>query len=821
MSRRAEALQPKSASPIPSAILQRKCACGQHAAGGKCGSCRSSQQELRRHRTGKGLATAPPIVHEVLRSPGQSLDNTARAFLEPWFGFDFSTIQGRSSEPQRASAGLAIESSREPAEEEAENKAREVLEPSTQRKRLSRGRPHDFSDVRIHTDARAAKSADAVGAAAYTVGLNIVFGAGQYRPRSLDGLGLLAHELTHVLQQGQPGRSATVQRSVSGFFSNIFRTIFGYDFGVDDIKAYLKKLKTSGKIEDDFDSDLKARQVVRQQRKFGPFSVRIKVLLAREMLTGHVSGKDERSTIDLFRSSSVQDRKAMRKAIGRDQLWGAFEGRNRNIIQALTLETADLQDPSVMGKLGRLSESQLEDYERNAVDPGVRAEIDRLLRQARHELGSYPEQERRKISVGGDFANQASEAFEADFKEAPAQEQPRSSPTPMGGALGTYSVTKAPVPQREEIPIPPQIKLEFETKIAQANRPGLRRIAAHMIRDGNLRSNLTRALAVQAAGRVYRFTRFDHRETARGGAGTTELVLIEEVGTLRPTKDLETDTWNVNQPRPSSLAAEKFKVRAFEFQRDKDWRAEEWDAVVEMLRAFPDSVLQVAAGITFKRQPCREEEIRNGICGPKPADAEAARRTGGTVANEAIILYNEAFMTSPTRYGLSTVLGKVLAHEIGHQLDLQPLDLAVDTYTREVDQARAALDLALKDQSKRSKVEQALSDYDKEKAKLDEALAKSRSRSGVFSQIEGNTRVQTDSPAPDGSNFLAAAIKDGLVLDGKRVTPKSSITQYAEKNIKEQFADLFALYFADPELLRAIRPNVYLYFASELPTGTP
>lgn len=60
---------------------------------------------------------------------------------------------------------------------------------------------HDFAHVRVHTDAAAARSAAAVGAQAYTVGSDVVFGAGRYAPTSGDGRQLLAHELTHVVQQ--------------------------------------------------------------------------------------------------------------------------------------------------------------------------------------------------------------------------------------------------------------------------------------------------------------------------------------------------------------------------------------------------------------------------------------------------------------------------------------------------------------------------------------------------------------------------------------------------------------------------------------------
>ena len=60
---------------------------------------------------------------------------------------------------------------------------------------------YDFSQVRVHTDRHAHASAGAVGARAFTVGKNIVFGAGKYAPTAEAGRRLLAHELTHVVQQ--------------------------------------------------------------------------------------------------------------------------------------------------------------------------------------------------------------------------------------------------------------------------------------------------------------------------------------------------------------------------------------------------------------------------------------------------------------------------------------------------------------------------------------------------------------------------------------------------------------------------------------------
>lgn len=125
----------QTSTQIANGILQRK-----------CDKCRKKKRALQRSAFGPAPEIAPPVVHEVLSSPGQQLDLETRAFFEPRFG-------------------------------------------------------HDFSRVRVHADARAAESAWAVNALAYTVGQDVVFGFGQYAPKSSAGGRLLAHELMHVVQQ--------------------------------------------------------------------------------------------------------------------------------------------------------------------------------------------------------------------------------------------------------------------------------------------------------------------------------------------------------------------------------------------------------------------------------------------------------------------------------------------------------------------------------------------------------------------------------------------------------------------------------------------
>lgn len=90
-----------------------------------------------------------------------------------------------------------------------------ALDPGTRRFMESRF-GHDFGRVRIHADAGAAQAASALGARAFTTGNDVVFGAGQYAPDTLPGRQLLAHELTHVVQQRAAGATGLIQRQEEG-----------------------------------------------------------------------------------------------------------------------------------------------------------------------------------------------------------------------------------------------------------------------------------------------------------------------------------------------------------------------------------------------------------------------------------------------------------------------------------------------------------------------------------------------------------------------------------------------------------------------------
>jgi hypothetical protein len=186
-------------SPGASGLLQRKCACGNHATGGECQQCKKKRLDLQRYAAAGESESyeVPSIVHEVLYTPGQPLDLATRDLMEPRFRHDFIGVPTHSNTETRIPARLARGTLHDKFEQEADAVADQILRepvPLTETR-------YDFSGVRIHTDAQAAESARQLNARAFTVGNHIVFDTGEYAPHTLSGQRLLAHELTHVVQQ--------------------------------------------------------------------------------------------------------------------------------------------------------------------------------------------------------------------------------------------------------------------------------------------------------------------------------------------------------------------------------------------------------------------------------------------------------------------------------------------------------------------------------------------------------------------------------------------------------------------------------------------
>src|SRR5687767_12102015 len=121
-------------------------------------------------------------------------------------GSRLPAIGGSAADVQRSQVAASDQTSVAPASVDHALSSPGMPLDSALRQEMERRFAHDFSRVRVHTGAAADQSAHDLSAHAYTLGRDIVFGRGRYAPESADGRQLLAHELTHVVQQSLSSR---------------------------------------------------------------------------------------------------------------------------------------------------------------------------------------------------------------------------------------------------------------------------------------------------------------------------------------------------------------------------------------------------------------------------------------------------------------------------------------------------------------------------------------------------------------------------------------------------------------------------------------
>ena len=188
--------RPSAAPAVPAAGATRSpCSCG-----GGCPRCQAKSGGAEALRLSQ-----PADAHE------REAEQAASRVLA---GQKVSIGSGRPTRDLMRSPQPGAPSTHAPAALRAGLQGPARLLDAGTRRQLESGLQQDLSAVRLHTGPQAAASAAAVQARAYTVGRDIVFGAGQYAPSTHEGQHLLAHELVHVLQQrdgaAPPG---TVQRA--------------------------------------------------------------------------------------------------------------------------------------------------------------------------------------------------------------------------------------------------------------------------------------------------------------------------------------------------------------------------------------------------------------------------------------------------------------------------------------------------------------------------------------------------------------------------------------------------------------------------------
>lgn len=179
--------------------MQRQCSggCGTHTiAGGQCSDCKKKLDIQRQLRVGEANDVyereADHVADRVMSAPVGGQVRNAPLRIQR-----YSSTAAADPVSAPASVDRTLASSGEPL-------------PQTLRHDMEQRFGHDFSQVRVHSGSYASQSAADINANAYTVGHDIVFGAGRFRPGTHEGRHLLAHELTHVVQQRGGESSASV-----------------------------------------------------------------------------------------------------------------------------------------------------------------------------------------------------------------------------------------------------------------------------------------------------------------------------------------------------------------------------------------------------------------------------------------------------------------------------------------------------------------------------------------------------------------------------------------------------------------------------------
>ena len=189
---------------MPEPQLQRACACG-----GGCPKCQTEKpaqehERLQTKRIGSSdleQTAVPPIVNEVLRSPGQPLDVATRAFMEPRFGHDFSRVQVHTVVPKQIQTKLTVNQPGDRYEQEADRGADAVMRmPDPLKTNLEQLSGMGLSGVRVHYNSSEPAQLNAL---AYTQGQDIHMCPGQEKH--------LPHEGWHVVQQMQGRVKPTMQ----------------------------------------------------------------------------------------------------------------------------------------------------------------------------------------------------------------------------------------------------------------------------------------------------------------------------------------------------------------------------------------------------------------------------------------------------------------------------------------------------------------------------------------------------------------------------------------------------------------------------------
>ncbi len=729
------------------ALLQRTCACGQHTVGGEeCEQCKGRQQQLQRESawpTAQGHA--PPIVHEVLHSPGQPLDRETRAFMEPHFG-------------------------------------------------------HDFSTVRVHADAQAAESARAVNASAYTIGHDVVFDAGRFSPGTDIGRRLLAHELTHVVQQGSGGPKLPDKVEIGRADDGAEREARSVASRFNAGRPHTVQNHTKTVLQGDFTGEDAKKLGIGAAIVGGAVGAGLGIAA----LAGAFSSKKKPASGPARKTAAVPaDKEFVESAIE------FLNAAAMNYKADLRIETVTLDDDRVMRQL---TGWQVMVEKSEGIIDGSPAPDPTLKKNLR---SAYQSAVQALVAFVANRSHTTSHAIFEKYREsipewALPQDQPKAKGDELSQALplgereqltvitgsvtfdvdSLFSTTTA----RTTIPLPQSLTARFSSDVPRQLQAGLRNVAGTIVpKPLVLNSTMTLTLDLEPYGGAYSAYRFTFVEHKPKKGKPTQEVLIEDLGVV-----------GAEGATKSRLKPPQDKFNAHGFRRNSGWSDEQFAKVVTAIGKIPDAILSPVDGIYFARAKA------------SATDADAAGDYNPD--KHTITMYDLAFPASTTRFGkpgdISDETVRAVEHEVGHAVDLLPLRKAwanLESKQKAFETAFAQFEnppgsknyrFPSTEQARFNKLQAQITaaETSLSSARSESGERYQRDKSGTWEMVEGGT-------AAGSIEFRQAAAKDG----GKR------ITKYSNKEWQEYYAESFSLYMSDPGTLQRLRPNVFAFFQRKHP----
>jgi hypothetical protein len=635
------------------------------------------------------------------------------------------------------------------------------------RARMEQELGQELGSVRIHRDAEAARSAEALDALAFTSASRVVFAAGRYAPGTPEGHRLLAHELAHVIQQRDASRvEAAVSRTHDAFEHAASATARSSRRGAGAVVPAIQRQPKPA-----------AKDPTPPTIKVGDVNVVDPAELAKKLSPAELV----KLTIEFF-TTQQKIYSGVKSATGSDTYVGQLLGLWKRTIEV----TADV----LHGKLN--DDAALTADVKRAYAGAIAATTAvyaASLKQTVHTLRQAHRDEIHEWGWPSDVAEQDANTLSDAIPEADRKRIKLVSTTTIAPAMIDV---KSLFAAGTTLSLPAGASVEFSGGVPVTLRAGLRNVAALLSAKMTppplaIDHTISLALDLGTVGGDYGMYRFTHFTQHAPKQPATKRILVERLGSLG---------MEGLAPSASADAQKRFTTHAFTFTGQ--WKEVQRETVRRAVAILPDAQLTPLDGLAFARA----------------ADDPSTKDAGNYDPDRHVLtLFDRAFATSAVRFGApgAGVVGADVydvAHEIGHALDYR-------AYRQGNANEKAAL-AAL-----RAKFGQ----YESPPNSMNFTGFPTSAQAEFNKLLAAVTAAQNaaDKPKTESGHVLK---KGTLVEDPKAKTEfrtavakdgKARTTEYSEEAWEEAFAEAYALYTTDPETLRRLRPAVHAFFVKRFP----